>query len=76
MEIVDLVCGGGLPPEESQSYMGKRSPLRSASRKVFSLHKPVVGGRCAEGNAVAFVVGAHTGEIRAPRDPPLEMVDV
>jgi hypothetical protein len=76
MKIVNLVFRGSLPLKQGESYVGERSCLRRAPRKIFSLHKSIVGCACAERNAVASIVSAHTGEIGAPSDPPLEMVDV
>lgn len=76
MEIVDLVCRGSLPLKEGESYVGERSCLRSAPREVFPLHESVIGRGRAERDPVAPVVGAHAGEIGAPGDQPLEVVDV
>src|SRR5512137_2438745 len=76
MEIVNLVFRGSLPLKQGESYMSECACLRSAPGKVFSLHIPVIGCRCAECNPVAFIVGAHTDETSAPCDPPFEMENV
>ncbi len=76
MKIMNLVFRGSLPPKQCKSYMSECACLQSASGKVFSLHKSVVGCPCAERNAVALIVGAHTGEISAPGDSPFEMENV
>jgi hypothetical protein len=76
MKIVNLVCRSSLPLKQGESYMSERSPLRSAPRKVFSLHKSVVSCGCAERNSVASIVSAHTDEIGAPGNSTFEMVDV
>jgi len=76
VKIVDLVCRGSLPLKQGESYVGERPSLRSARGPVFSLHKPVIGCGCAEGDPIASVVGAYTREIGAPGNTAFEMVDV
>jgi hypothetical protein len=76
MKIMNLVFRGSLPLKQGKSYMSECACLGSALGKVFSLHISVVGCPCAERNAVALIVGAHTGEISAPGDSPFEMEDV
>ena len=76
MKIVDLVLRGSLPLKQGESYMSECSCLLRSPCPVFTLHKSEVGCSCAERDAVAFIVGAHTYEISAPGNPPFEMEDM
>ena len=73
---MNLICRSSLPLKQGESDMGEGSRLRSAPREVFPLHESVVGCGRTERNPVASIVRAHSNEIGAPGDSPLEMVDV
>ena len=76
MEIVNLICGGNLPLEQRESYVGEGSVLGGAGGPVIAEHYTVIGGGAAERDAIALVVGAHAGEGAAAGDAAFEMVNV
>ncbi len=73
---MDFVLRGKLPLKQCKSYMDERPGLRSARRKVFSLHDSVIGAGCAKRNPIAFVVRPHPSEVGTADDSPFEMEDV
>jgi len=73
---MDLVCGNRRSPKQRESYVCERTLLRSAGGPILSLHQAVIGCRAAESDAIALVVGAHTGKSTAPGDAAFEMVDM
>ena len=76
MEIMDLVRRDSLSLEYRKSSMGENRLVRLARCPILACHIAVVGGWGAPGEAVAFIICAHSVETIAPGELPLEMVDV
>ena len=56
--------------------MGEHALLRPARCPVFSRHVTEVGGRSAEGQPIALVVGPHASESGTTPELPLKMENV
>ena len=74
MKIVNLVAPGDRRAlKKGQSDMGEYAHLRGSCSKVLAPQKRKIRAWSTECNAIAFVVGPHTGKAVAPSDVTLEV---
>lgn len=76
MEVVYLIDGDSLPPEQRESYVSKGTFLRGSGGPVLALHYPIIGCWTAKCDSIPFVIGADASEGAAPGHLPFEMVNV
>ena len=72
---MDLVRGGRRPLEYGESRVGENALVRQACRPVLTRHVTVVSCGSAPGEAVAFVVCAHSVKTAATGQLSLEVID-